>query len=233
MPLEDFFIAYGQQDRAAGRVRREGHRCRKPAPDARFRAYKITKRFDQDISAVCAAFSIRLDGGTVARPASPSAAWRQRRSAPRSREGPDGPPVDRGDRPRRHGRPPQRFHAADEMRASAGYRMPVAANLLMKMYVETTEAAMRTRVLVGDRKSGPCLNHALATERAHHRRRPCRSPPRQRPQACHRRGRLYRRHPRTRRPAARLSRPQRPSARQAGRRSTSPRSKPPPASSAC
>jgi xanthine dehydrogenase small subunit len=38
-----------------------------PLPHAgqRFRTYKLAKRFDQDISAVCAAFSITLDGDTV------------------------------------------------------------------------------------------------------------------------------------------------------------------------
>ena len=30
-----------------------------------FRAYKVTKRFDQDISGVMGAFCLELDGGTV------------------------------------------------------------------------------------------------------------------------------------------------------------------------
>ena len=40
--------------------------CRKPAAGTYFRCYKITKRFDQDISAVCGAFRIDLDGERVA-----------------------------------------------------------------------------------------------------------------------------------------------------------------------
>lgn len=53
--LEDFFVAYGKQDRAPDEVlvRIE---IPKLAPDAVFKAFKISKRFDQDISAVCGAF---------------------------------------------------------------------------------------------------------------------------------------------------------------------------------
>jgi xanthine dehydrogenase small subunit len=40
-----------------------------PAPEAgaeaQFRVYKLAKRFDQDISAVCAAFALQLKGETV------------------------------------------------------------------------------------------------------------------------------------------------------------------------
>ena len=57
IPLEDFFIDYGKQDRRPGefveKVRVPLARCRRP----RFRCYKISKRFDQDISAVCGAFA--------------------------------------------------------------------------------------------------------------------------------------------------------------------------------
>ena len=45
-----------------------------------FRAFKLTKRFDQDISAVMGAFKFTLDGRAILRPVSPLAAWRQRRS---------------------------------------------------------------------------------------------------------------------------------------------------------
>jgi xanthine dehydrogenase small subunit len=36
-----------------------------PHPDAQFRAYKVARRFDQDISAVCGAFCLRVERGTV------------------------------------------------------------------------------------------------------------------------------------------------------------------------
>jgi xanthine dehydrogenase small subunit len=65
LPLEDFFIAYGKQDRAPGEFVR-AVKVPKLAPNERFRCYKISKRFDQDISAVMGAFKITLDGGRVA-----------------------------------------------------------------------------------------------------------------------------------------------------------------------
>ena len=65
LPLESFFIAYGKQDRAAGEFVR-AVKVPKLAPKEYFRCYKISKRFDQDISAVMAAFKITLDGEKVA-----------------------------------------------------------------------------------------------------------------------------------------------------------------------
>ena len=65
MPLEDLYLAYQKKnmhnDEFVQAVRvplqREG---------VRFRTYKLAKRFDQDISAVCAAFAFRFDGELVA-----------------------------------------------------------------------------------------------------------------------------------------------------------------------
>jgi xanthine dehydrogenase small subunit len=55
LPLEDFFIAYGRQDRRPGEFVR-AVRVPKLDPDECFRCYKISKRFDSDISAVMGAF---------------------------------------------------------------------------------------------------------------------------------------------------------------------------------
>ena len=52
LPLENFFLDYGKQDRAAGRVRAPAAACRSSRRRTHFRAYKISKRFDEDISAV-------------------------------------------------------------------------------------------------------------------------------------------------------------------------------------
>jgi xanthine dehydrogenase small subunit len=65
LPLEDFFIGYGKQDRAAGEFVRSVRVPRLRA-DERFRCFKVSKRFDQDISAVMGAFKIVLDGARVA-----------------------------------------------------------------------------------------------------------------------------------------------------------------------
>jgi xanthine dehydrogenase small subunit len=62
MPIEDYFIAYGQQDRKPGEFV-----CGITIPNQRnaLKCYKISKRFDQDISALCGCFNITVDNGTV------------------------------------------------------------------------------------------------------------------------------------------------------------------------
>ena len=64
LPLENFFLDYGKQDRQPGEYVR---RLLVPtlAPDSHFRAYKITKRFDEDISAVLAALSLKVEGDRI------------------------------------------------------------------------------------------------------------------------------------------------------------------------
>ena len=65
LPLEEFFIAYGKQDRKPGELVWRIDVPKLKANEA-FRAYKISKRFDQDISAVMAAFKFTLDGRRIA-----------------------------------------------------------------------------------------------------------------------------------------------------------------------
>jgi xanthine dehydrogenase small subunit len=64
LPLEDFFVAYGKQDRAAGELVWRVDVPRLKANEA-FRAFKLSKRFDQDISAVMGAFKFTLEGRTI------------------------------------------------------------------------------------------------------------------------------------------------------------------------
>ncbi len=138
MPLEDFFLAYGRQDRRPGEFV-EAVVVPKPAPGTLFRAYKVSKRFDQDISSVCAAFRIDLDDGRVA--------------AARLAYGGMAPVPKRATRAERAlaGRPWSRatveaamaamerdFSPIDDWRASAGYRMTVARNLLLRCWLEST-----------------------------------------------------------------------------------------------
>ncbi|WP_439574891.1 xanthine dehydrogenase small subunit [Phreatobacter sp.] len=65
LPLEDFFQAYGRQDRAPGEVVTHVTVPR-PPPDTHLRVFKLSKRIDQDISAVLCAMAIRLDGRRIA-----------------------------------------------------------------------------------------------------------------------------------------------------------------------
>jgi xanthine dehydrogenase small subunit len=65
LPLENFFLDYGKQDRRPGEFVRVV-RIPKFGADEHFRCYKISKRFDSDISAVMGAFKLRLDGRRIA-----------------------------------------------------------------------------------------------------------------------------------------------------------------------
>ncbi|WP_170763713.1 xanthine dehydrogenase small subunit [Ruegeria lacuscaerulensis] len=62
IPLEDFFIDYGKQDRAPGEF---VEAVSFPRQTDRLKTYKLSKRFDQDISAVCGCFYITVSDGTV------------------------------------------------------------------------------------------------------------------------------------------------------------------------
>ncbi len=53
--LEDFFVEYGQQDREPGEFVEAVSFARQ---EDRLKCYKLTKRFDQDISAVCGCFYV-------------------------------------------------------------------------------------------------------------------------------------------------------------------------------
>ncbi|MCE8545092.1 xanthine dehydrogenase small subunit [Ruegeria pomeroyi] len=62
LPLEAFFLDYGKQDRAPGEFVEAVSFPRQPD---RLKCYKLSKRFDQDISAVCGCFNITVEGGSV------------------------------------------------------------------------------------------------------------------------------------------------------------------------
>ncbi|WP_171229234.1 xanthine dehydrogenase small subunit [Ruegeria sp. HKCCA4008] len=62
IPLEEFFIDYGKQDRVPGEFVEAVSFPRQPD---RLKAYKLSKRFDQDISAVCGCFNITVSEGSV------------------------------------------------------------------------------------------------------------------------------------------------------------------------
>jgi xanthine dehydrogenase small subunit len=61
--LEDFFIDYGKQDRQPGEFVEAVSFPRQPDT---LKCYKLSKRFDQDISAVCGCFNITVADGVVA-----------------------------------------------------------------------------------------------------------------------------------------------------------------------
>ncbi|MCB8829668.1 FAD binding domain-containing protein, partial [Escherichia coli] len=64
MALEDFFLDYRKTELRADEVIASVS-IPKPKPGQDFRVYKISKRYDQDISTVCAAFSVTREDGQV------------------------------------------------------------------------------------------------------------------------------------------------------------------------
>jgi xanthine dehydrogenase small subunit len=64
MALEDFYLGYQKKDLRPDEFV-EALRVPLPRAQVKFRTYKLAKRFDQDISAVCAAFAFELDGERI------------------------------------------------------------------------------------------------------------------------------------------------------------------------
>ncbi|MBS0353990.1 MAG: xanthine dehydrogenase small subunit [Proteobacteria bacterium] len=64
LPLEDFYLAYQKTALEAGEFVQALHIPPQPA-ERRFRTWKISKRVDQDISAVCGAFALSVVDGVV------------------------------------------------------------------------------------------------------------------------------------------------------------------------
>jgi xanthine dehydrogenase small subunit len=132
MPLDAFFLDYRKQDRARGEFV-EAVTIPATAPD--LACYKLSKRFDQDISAVCGCFNVTREGGRVsaARIAFGGMAGVPKRAAaveaalvgkPWSLATVDAAlPAFAAD-----------FTPMSDMRASAGYRLETAANLLLRYF---------------------------------------------------------------------------------------------------
>jgi xanthine dehydrogenase small subunit len=138
MALEDYFIAYGKQDRQPGEFVEAVTVPTVPAGET-FATYKLSKRREEDISALCGSFRIGLDasgnvrsaviafGGMAATPKRASAveaaligqSWDMETvEAALSAFAVDYQPI-------------------SDMRASADYRLLAAQNLLKRFFLET------------------------------------------------------------------------------------------------
>jgi xanthine dehydrogenase small subunit len=141
LPLENFFLSYGKQDRAPGEFV-ESVRIPRPSPDMLVRVIKLSKRFDSDISGVCGAFALRIEDGIVTEarvafggmagiparaPGCEAAltgrAWTEVMVETAARALADD------------------FEPLDDLRGSAAYRRAVAANLLRRIWAEQHEPA--------------------------------------------------------------------------------------------
>ena len=145
--LEDYFIAYGKQDRQPGEFVEAVH-VPAPAAGEKFAVYKVTKRRDEDITASLGAFRLALStdgtvtgitiayGGMAATPKRAFAVekallgqkWTEATvEAAMEKYAEDYTPL-------------------TDMRATAGYRALVAKNLLLRFYTETTSGAASAQV---------------------------------------------------------------------------------------
>ncbi|OAN77029.1 xanthine dehydrogenase small subunit [Sulfitobacter sp. EhC04] len=132
LPLEDFFIAYGKQDRTPGEFV-EAISIPK-LPDT-LRCYKLSKRFDQDISAVCGCLSITRQGQTItsARIAFGGMAGTPKR-ADAAEAALEGAPFTADSFHSAMAAMAEDFEPLSDMRASAGYRMQTAQNMLLRYF---------------------------------------------------------------------------------------------------
>ncbi|TCN32429.1 xanthine dehydrogenase small subunit [Sinorhizobium americanum] len=137
LPLEDFFIAYGKQDRGPGEFVESIFVPALPAGD-RFAAYKVTKRRDEDISALLGAFLISLEGGRVktARIAFGGMAATPKR-AKAIEAALIGEPWTEDTVRAAQAAFETDFQPITDWRASSAYRMLAAKNLLMRFFLES------------------------------------------------------------------------------------------------
>jgi xanthine dehydrogenase small subunit len=137
LPLADFFIAYALQDRRPGEFVR-AVAVPKLAPDERFRCYKVSRRVDQDISAVIGAFKLRLSGSrvTAARIAFGGMAATPKRAAAAEAALSGAEVADPAAVDAACDRLATDFTPISDLRAGAGYRMTVAQALLRKALAE-------------------------------------------------------------------------------------------------
>lgn len=143
IPLESFFIDYGKQDRAPGEFV-EGITI--PDQPDRLRCYKLSKRFDQDISAVCGCLSITVENGTVtdAKLAYGGMAGIPKR-ATHAEAALVGQPWTENSVRAAMTAYAQDFTPLTDMRASAEYRLETAANMLLRYFRE--DQGVATNVL--------------------------------------------------------------------------------------
>ena len=146
LPLDEFYVAYQKTALDPGEFV-DSIRVPLPAPGAKVRSYKIAKRFDQDIAAVCGGYCIVLEDGVVrdVRIAYGGVAATPKRALRCERALLDQPwtqdivaaamaELDKD------------YSPLTDMRASAAYRRLVTRNLLYKFFLETSGKKMQTRV---------------------------------------------------------------------------------------
>ncbi len=145
LALEDYFIAYGKQDRQPGEFVESVLLPLLPEGE-HFATYKISKRREEDISALCGAFRVALRdgevdrvhiafGGMAATPKRAKAVEAALVGKPWTMESVDAAiPTFSED-----------YQPLTDMRASAEYRLLTAQNLLKRFFLETQGQSERLK----------------------------------------------------------------------------------------
>jgi xanthine dehydrogenase small subunit len=137
LALEDFYLGYQQKDLREDEFV-QAVRVPLPRAGVRLRTYKLSKRFDQDISAVCAAFAIVLEGERIAqvRIAFGGMAATPKRAAA-AEAALAGRAWTEDALQDAMAALDQDYAPLTDMRASSGYRIQTAKNLLRRFWLET------------------------------------------------------------------------------------------------
>ncbi len=138
VPAESFFVGYRETALQPGELI-EAIRIPRLRPGQTLHCYKVSKRFDQDISAVIAAFRLEVVDGTVR---AVRAAYGGMAATPKRAPGLEaalaGKPWTQDTIDQAAAALAKDFTPISDFRASAGYRAKVAANLLRRLHLRTT-----------------------------------------------------------------------------------------------
>jgi xanthine dehydrogenase small subunit len=145
MPLQDFFIDYGKQDRQQSEFVETV--IIPTRPDAVIAAYKVSKRRDSDITAVAAGFCLTVQDGVItdARVAFGGMAATPKR-ATRAEAALQGQPMSEATFDAAARAVADDFSPMSDMRASADYRARVAKNLFRRFWLEQSEPDLPVRL---------------------------------------------------------------------------------------
>jgi xanthine dehydrogenase small subunit len=150
MPLEDYFLDYGKQDRRAGEFV-ESVFVPRPTPETVIHIAKLSRRFDSDISAVCGACALDVRGGVIvqARVAFGGMAATPRR-AMACEAALAGQPFSLDTIEAAALALRQDFVPLTDVRGSAAYRLEAAANLLRRLWAREQGQAISVLELQAD-----------------------------------------------------------------------------------
>ena len=144
--LADFYVAYQETALQPGEFLKE-IRVPPRRDDLLLRAYKVSKRYDQDISAVFACFALEVREGRIAHArigCGGVAPIPKRATATEAALA--GKPWNEATADAAVRELSREFSPIDDMRATATYRRAALGNLMRRFHLETSGARVRTRI---------------------------------------------------------------------------------------